>query len=68
MIDQRKVLDLIAKGLSQRDVAKKLRVSQQAISKVWRAAHALKRGKRGGDRRSKRYATRVAKRKATMPF
>lgn len=67
MIDRGKVLDLIAKGMSQRDVAKKLRVSQQAISKVWRAAHGLKKSKRGGDRRSKRYVARTAKRHA-KPF
>lgn len=74
MIDHKKVVNLIVNEcMSQREVAKKLRVSQQAISKIWRAESKLRKGKRGGDRRSKRYKEKVSKRTngsipMSMPF
>ncbi len=62
MIDEKKAADIVAQlraGVSQRQVAKRYRISQQMVSKVWRKANGFKTGRRGGDRVSERYRRRV---------
>lgn len=62
MIDDKKAAEIVTwlrRGTSQRAVARMYRVSQQMISKVWRAANGFKKGRRGGDRVSERYRRRV---------
>lgn len=62
MIDERKAAEIVAllrAGASQGQVARKYRVSQQMVSKVWRRANGFRKGRRGGDRVSDRYRRRV---------
>jgi DNA invertase Pin-like site-specific DNA recombinase len=62
MIDERKAAEIVAMlraGKSQSQVAKRYRITQQMVSKVWRKANGFKQGTRGGDRVSDRYRNRV---------
>lgn len=62
MIDEKKtaeILALLRAGMTQGAVARKYRVSQQMVSKVWRRANGFRKGRRGGDRVSDRYRRSV---------
>lgn len=62
MIDEKKKREIVAKlarGESQGEVARAMRISQQMVSKIWRAELGLSSGRRGGDRCSPRYRKRV---------
>lgn len=65
MIDEAKraqIVSMIRAGRAQLEVAHHYRITQQMVSKIWREENGLGKGRRGGDRRSKRYRRAIERR------
>ncbi len=52
---RQQIIDAVAAGESQHSVARRFRLSQQMVSKIWQAATGARKGKHGGKRRGPQY-------------
>jgi transposase len=70
-LQRAQIVELVGDGIKQGAIAEDYGISQQMVSKLFRAG--AKKGRHGGDRKGKRYRKNRAKRARkivvpTMPF